>query len=157
VKAISLWQPWASAIAAGVKTVETRSWPTDYRGPLAIHAAKRFTDDERAFWSRTVLARKDGTLEKFAAIGVDGRVSLPLGAIVATCEIYDCLSTSSDSDAEKMGRHPQAENEALWGNYGAGRFAWLLRNVRAIRPVPCVGRQGFFEWSAPTAKEAQKQ
>jgi hypothetical protein len=41
MKAISLWQPWASAIALGWKKNETRHWSTDYRGPLLIHAAKK--------------------------------------------------------------------------------------------------------------------
>ena len=45
MKALSLWQPWASLIAAGVKKVETRHWPTAYRGPIAIHAAKRLESD----------------------------------------------------------------------------------------------------------------
>lgn len=39
--ALTLWQPWASLVAAGVKTVETRHWSTKYRGPLIIHAAAR--------------------------------------------------------------------------------------------------------------------
>lgn len=38
---ISLWQPWASALAIRSKRNETRSWATSYRGPIAIHAAKR--------------------------------------------------------------------------------------------------------------------
>jgi activating signal cointegrator 1 len=41
MKALTLWQPWASLVAFGVKTIETRSWSTKYRGPLAIHAAKK--------------------------------------------------------------------------------------------------------------------
>ncbi len=41
MKALSLHQPWASLIAEGVKTIETRSWATKYRGPLGIHASKR--------------------------------------------------------------------------------------------------------------------
>jgi hypothetical protein len=40
IKAISLWQPWASLMALGLKRHETRHWPTAYRGPIAIHAAK---------------------------------------------------------------------------------------------------------------------
>ena len=48
MKAPSLWQPWASAIAVGAKRVETRSWPTNYRGPLrplgAIVATCRLVD-----------------------------------------------------------------------------------------------------------------
>ena len=38
MKAITIRQPWASLITLGVKTIETRSSPTKYRGPLAIHA-----------------------------------------------------------------------------------------------------------------------
>jgi hypothetical protein len=41
MKAITIWQPWASLIAIGAKQYETRSWETKYRGPIAIHAAKK--------------------------------------------------------------------------------------------------------------------
>src|SRR6266496_247116 len=41
MKAISLWQPWATLMALNFKKVETRIWETKYRGPLAIHAAQR--------------------------------------------------------------------------------------------------------------------
>lgn len=41
MKALSLRQPWASLIADGRKTIETRAWRTRYRGPLAIHASAR--------------------------------------------------------------------------------------------------------------------
>jgi ASCH domain len=41
MKALSIRQPWADLILAGVKTSEYRSWQVDYRGPLLIHAAKR--------------------------------------------------------------------------------------------------------------------
>lgn len=41
MKAITIWQPWASLIACGAKKYETRGWPTKYRGPIAIHAAAK--------------------------------------------------------------------------------------------------------------------
>jgi len=41
MKAISLHQPWASMIADGRKTIETRSWPTNYRGELLICSTKK--------------------------------------------------------------------------------------------------------------------
>ena len=41
MKALTIWQPWASLIARGVKQYETRSWATKYRGPIAIHAAMK--------------------------------------------------------------------------------------------------------------------
>jgi hypothetical protein len=45
MKAISLWQPWATLVAIGAKTIETRGWSTSYRGPIAIHAAKKLIPD----------------------------------------------------------------------------------------------------------------
>ena len=52
-RTLSLWQPWASMIAVGLKRHETRSWETSYRGLLAIHAAKRpIPKREREFWGR---------------------------------------------------------------------------------------------------------
>ena len=49
IPCLSLWQPWASLIAIGAKHIETRHWKTDYRGPIAIHAAKRWTQEEIDF------------------------------------------------------------------------------------------------------------
>lgn len=41
MRALTLHQPWASFVACGAKQIETRSWPTKHRGPIAIHAGKR--------------------------------------------------------------------------------------------------------------------
>jgi hypothetical protein len=41
MKALTLIQPWATLVALGEKQIETRSWDTKYRGPLAIHAGKK--------------------------------------------------------------------------------------------------------------------
>ena len=88
MKAITLWQPWASLIAVGAKTIETRGWATNYRGPLAIHAAKRrakFEDmkhlvsgqlDAWEAWFRAGLVSDDGATD-----------NMPYGQIVATCTL----------------------------------------------------------------------
>lgn len=44
MKALSIWEPWASLIACGTKRIETRSWSTEYRGPLLICAAQARND-----------------------------------------------------------------------------------------------------------------
>ena len=41
MKALSVKQPWASMIATGAKTIETRVWQTDYRGDLLIVSTKK--------------------------------------------------------------------------------------------------------------------
>ena len=131
LKAISLWQPWASLIAAGVKRHETRHWPTSYRGPIAIHAAKRLD--------------VAGAPEELcvAALGRHWRTSVPLGAIVAIGRLTRCREARgiacSLTDADRAA-----------GNFAAGRYAWTIEDVRPLRaPIATIGRQGLFNWTAP--------
>lgn len=122
MKALSLWQPWASAMALGLKRVETRHWSTTYRGPLAIHAAKRWTRDEREFAEMMGLPTE-----------------LPLGAIVAVGNLRSCLRTEAVFVSLSM-------QEESWGNYSDGRFAWVFDDIRALpEPVLFKGAQGFFD------------
>lgn len=100
MKCISLWQPWATLMAIGAKRIETRSWPTSHRGPLAIHAAKKrpseipgLLDAIRADWPHWSEAlRRDGCVldEERKLIGLGG---LPYGAIVAVVHLDDCFGT----------------------------------------------------------------
>ena len=49
MKVISVIEPWASLIKEDIKNIETRSWKTNYRGKIYIHASlkKVSTKDER--------------------------------------------------------------------------------------------------------------
>ena len=139
MKAISLWQPWASAIALGLKTIEKRGHLTHYRGPLAIHAAQKKSGDLKDAFAYEFLF-------DFRAVGVSSFVELPLGAIVAVCDLVDCVPTEEFVEWEegKPGRVITGL-ERQFGNYEVGRFAWVLANVRKLEtPVPFKGRQGFF-------------
>lgn len=49
MKALSIMQPWAWAIVEGHKRVENRTWRTDFRGPLLVHAGQKFDDDGLEF------------------------------------------------------------------------------------------------------------
>lgn len=130
MRAISLWQPWASAIALGTKRIETRHWSTAYRGPLAIHAAKKFDRDQREF------ASTERTLGRLPA-------QLPLGAVVAVCRLTACLP-SEDLLADRAQFNLTAI-EKLYGNYGDGRFGWILEDITALdAPIPYRGGQSFF-------------
>ena len=128
MKAISLWQPWASAIALGHKSIETRGWSTRYRGPLAIHAAKRWTAEEREM------------AEIFETdYGLEGLSDPPRGCVLAVAELISVRPT--DHLIETIGM-----TEEMLGNYGPGRFGFMLENVRRFEdPLPYRGMQGFFE------------
>lgn len=129
---LSLWQPWASLIAAGVKMHETRHWPTRVRGRVAIHAAKRLDLDDAP-----------DRLCAFALGAGWDRGELPHGAVVAIAELTACMRTEEVAD-----RVERADFEA--GNFGPGRFAFRLCDVRPLlQPIPLVGRQGFFGWQPP--------
>lgn len=134
MKAISLWEPWGTAIARGLKCNETRGFSTHYRGPLAIHCAKT-TVAALEIWK---CGEGKPLREALATVGVHSIADLAFGKIVAVCELGVCV---------RVGETPSLRSlERLFGNYEPGRFVWMLRDIRALKvPVPFRGRQGFFE------------
>src|SRR5207302_1698550 len=82
MKCLSLWQPWASLVVLGAKRIETRSWSTQHRGPLAIHAAKKWEPNK-------ILALIDE--EPYRSALGEHRGNLPLGCILGTVNVTDCF------------------------------------------------------------------
>jgi hypothetical protein len=152
MKALTLTQPYATLVAIGAKRIETRSWSTRYRGPLAIHAGKGLgpVGGERglvALYHDDVFAQ---ALKGYA---------LPRGVIVATCILMDVVETV---DIEPSAQPPfdnglYVSNGYVWclddrerafGDYSSGRYAWLLADVCPLDPpIPATGRQGLWEWT----------
>lgn len=127
MKAISLWQPWAHAMAIGVKRVETRHWQTKHRGDIAIHAAKRWTAEERDWWR--ALHRSDPA--RWPA-------EPALGAIVA---VVDLMTIETSEELAGV----VSPSEFTWGNYQAGRYGWVTCKVRPLRvPMSTAGRQSIW-------------
>jgi hypothetical protein len=147
MKALSLWQPFASLMALDLKTIETRGWYMAYRGPLVIAATKT--------WNRDVLealhvARLppicDGDsdwrvmLEALAEREVGSLGELPLGAALCIVDVVGCATT--DAIAPKL-----SERELAFGDYAPGRFGIVTRNLRTFKaPIPCKGKQGLWEF-----------
>lgn len=140
IACLSLHQPWASLIAIGAKRIETRSWSTTYRGPLAIHAAK--AGYGMSFGSMEALA--------LDAAGYEGMkvTRLPQGGIVAVVDLVDVLPmVATGCLAGVFDDYPELDTptERAFGNFAPGRWAWVLENVRRIHPaIPLRGRQGLF-------------
>jgi hypothetical protein len=130
---ISVWQPWASLIAAGAKRYETRSWrpPASLIGRrLAICSSRTeeglFASAQDQAFSRLCLRRL-------------GRAPLPMGTVVAIVTVAGFIGTVS-SAARRIGAR-----ERLVGNWSPDRYAWRLEDVRALAtPVPVSGSQRFF-------------
>lgn len=158
MKAITIWQPWATLIAIGAKRYETRSWSTTYRGPLAIHAAKRkiggvpFEDSPimmevgdyqvvrknvRAAGSKI---RSEGDFLRTPALPWEDDEFIydwPIryGAVIAVVEI-ESIGYTENVPVE----------ERVLGDFTPGRFAWKLANVQPISPVPAQGSQRLWNW-----------
>lgn len=142
MKAISLWQPWATLVAHGLKHFETRSWYTSYRGTLAIHAAKRKADRYEL---------NDVIIKALFDMGYQRLSELPYGCIVCTSLLVDCEPT-----AQVVNRTWFKEIEATerhFGDYAPGRFAWQLDTIVRVNDIPARGSQGFWEWERPGAMD----
>ncbi len=136
IKALSLWQPWATLIAIGAKRYETRSWSTPYRGLLAIHAAKRKVREEEITDDIDAALLRHG--EKWQ--------SLPLGAVLCIVRLVDVVPTEQVVALAKADW--RIKNEELhFGNFLPGRYAWRMDMVRvAPEPAPAKGAQGLWTW-----------
>lgn len=127
MKAISLWQPWASLWVIGVKIHETRHWPTHHRGPLLVHAAKTLCRD--------VDPRLGEILERH--FGPRWAKELPRGALIGCVEVDDCVPTQLAV---------VSDDDRTCGNWSTGRYAWRAQQAyRFSDPIPYIGRQGFFD------------
>lgn len=132
MKVITLYQPWASLIALGYKTIETRSWSTPYRGPLAIHAGKKWTWVEKDAKSQAIGWLRDRGQDVRGLLG-----QTPLGSIVAVADLIDCQGFNTST-------HEFTDYDHAFGDIRSGRFAWFLANIRALeQPIPFQGMQGL--------------
>lgn len=130
MKVLSVRQPWAWAIIHGGKDVENRSWSTNYRGLVAIHASQQF-DMNRLDWC-DFLRGVYGEPFQTMARTYDELSNHPLGAIIGVVEIVDCVKYSScDSD---------------WAGGSDNSFCWKLSNARPLsEPLPFKGRLGLCD------------
>lgn len=150
MKALTLHQPWATLMAIGAKYIETRRWPTNYRGELAIHAAKVFPGYAKdACYSIPILKalgwpHGKGTTQQWLD-DINSRIkALPLGAIVGTCDLVLIFETGLITNSSILAR---VEQEKGLGNYAPGRFGWMTANMkRRDPPVAARGAQGLWDW-----------
>lgn len=138
MKALSLTQPWATLVALGVKKIETRSWSTEYRGPLAIHASQGITKDSLNALQLPEFRRV------LTPAGYHYLGDMPRGAVIAICELVDVIPTD-DVILDVLARQ-----ERDFGDFGPRRFAWTLANVKRLEtPVPAKGMLSLWEWTKP--------
>ncbi len=120
MKALSFRQPWAELILQGRKTLDLRTYPTHYRGPLAIHASK--------------------TIEREACMqhGLDPD-KLASGGIVGVVELVDVIPlTETDYDNRRL-------EHLADRSFREGMHGWVLQDPHRLpEPVPTRGRMSLF-------------
>lgn len=142
-------QPYATLVAIGAKKIETRSWSTSYRGPIAIHAAKGMPREAIA------LCHTEPFAYALHEHGFTAISDLPRGAIVAKARLADVQPTSrwvfvaGQRIFEPATDLPPAlSQERHFGDFTGGRFMWILEDVRALlQPVPERGALGLWDWT----------
>lgn len=129
MKALTLHQPWASLIAAGLKSCETRHWaphPREWDQVIAIHAG---AVESRSFRNHP---------EVLELLGHD---PTPRKAIVAIARLKDCVPTE---------RCIPGRLDDQFGDFSPGRFAWRLTDVQPLsEPLPVNGHHKL--WTVPAA------
>lgn len=131
MKAISLWQPWASLWCSPAKIHETRGWSTSFRGWLLVHAAKKIVYE-------CGVELDDIVCDVF---GSHWRMELPRGAIVGAVNVVSCKPTDTMTF-----KSFQERDDLECGDFSPGRFAWQRGEFKLFsEPIPYRGAQGFFD------------
>lgn len=113
MKALTIRQPGATLVALSAKRIETTSWSTQYRGPLAIHASKGFTHLDRECCQGKYVRRR------LHEAGINDPDALPLGRVVAVAELVGCERMTRDFIDRLKETRP---GEYSFGFYRPGRW-----------------------------------
>jgi hypothetical protein len=121
MKALSIIMPWPWLIMNYGKDVENRSWSTQYRGRLLIHASKKPDDNLIQTMSHYRVTRTEDELKKMLGW---------CGHIFGSVELVDCVQNFKSHWAEK------------------GMWHWVLRDPMTLEnPVPARGALGLWEYT----------
>lgn len=109
MKVITLKQPWASLIVNGYKKYEFRSWKTNYRGELYIHAGKGID--------------KEG-MKRVESLNL----KYPKSRIIGKVIIEDCIELN-----DKVNKKINSENEFIYGkDINRKGYAWVFKESELL-------------------------
>lgn len=130
MKVISIIEPWASLIKEKVKYIETRSWKTNYRGKIYIHASLK------------KVPKKDERINNL--ISLLENKSFKYGHIIAEATLVDCIYM----DEEFISKIKNNNKEYICGEYSIGRYAWVLKDIKELNePIPAKGNLGIWNYN----------
>lgn len=126
MKVLSIKEPFATLIKDKVKIYETRSWKTNYRGELYIHASLSLSKSENVDLANKYL-----------------KSNINPGYILCKCELTDCILMTK----EFIDYIHKETNEEDYGRYEEGRYAWKLKVIEVLdKPIKAKGRLGIWNY-----------
>ena len=129
MKVLSLTEPYATLIKLGKKKIETRSFKTNYRGELYIHA------------SSTKIPKEWKNNKELMEL-VDGN-DLNFGYIILKCKLVDCVYM----DEEFLDKIKKDKLEFICGDYRLQRYAWILEDIEVLdKPIFAKGKLGIWNY-----------
>ncbi len=126
MKVITIKEPFASLIANNIKHIETRSWKTNYRGEIYIHASKVGHS----------LKGRDELKELVKNINTNP------SHILCKCILKDCVYMDEKFIEDIKKNHI----ESICGHYEVGRYAWILDNIELVKPIFAKGKLGIWNY-----------
>lgn len=147
MKALTVLQPWASLLACGRKKIETRSWKTNYRGKILIHAGLgdplELKKGDIGVYSNIIgkpyLLNAVNEI-RYAEVGN----RLPYGVIIGKACLVNCIEI--DEEMRKAAQE-ESPDEYEYGDFTPGRYAWIMEDPEFFeKPVPARGRHGLWNW-----------
>ena len=128
MKVLSIKEPFASLIANGQKHIETRSWKTNYRGELFIHASGKNLAKEY--------------LTNPYVVNLIKNLNLNYGSIICKGNLVDCIYM----DETFLNSIKNDTKEYNLGLYELGRYAWVFENIELIYPIPAKGQLNIWNY-----------
>ena len=130
MKVLSIKEPFATLIKNQKKYIETRSWKTNYRGEIYIHAS---------------LTKIGSSInERIELIKLIGNDAMNYGNIICKCQLVDCIEMTEEYINKIKNEEPQ---EFICGNYAQGRYAWILKDIEPLaNSIPAKGQLGIWNY-----------
>lgn len=128
MKVISIKEPYATLIKNGDKRIETRSWKTNYRGELFIHASGKKLD-------------KEILNNEYIDNLIDG-IDMNYGKIICKGNLVDCIYM----DESFLNTIKENKKEYNLGLYEIGRYAWVLEDIEPIYPITAKGKLNIWNY-----------
>ena len=126
MKVLSIKEPFATLIKDGTKIYETRSWKTNYRGEIYIHASKTLSKSKNVETAKKYL-----------------KSEINPGYILCRCELVDCIPMTK----EFINHIYKDTNEADFGQYSEERYAWEIKVLEVLpSPIKANGKLGIWNY-----------